>query len=244
MVSGQFYNNAQCRSSSGVIGPPPGDGGIAIPVRRTLQGGGPGDNRDGAPDEGPGHGEDPEHDRDPEHDHEQPDERGPPEGQVSEVAQFDAEVDICSTSTGAVLSTISAFDSSVAAASTVSYDTYFDFTAKNFGTVYNLPAPSDGDDESSMSATTVLVLWAIAGIVCGYGVVSMYGYLYGTSSNAPPGSGGFLAVANVSGASFIKDAMQETSSGGGVVHSRHGLLSHGHKDVNYEEEEDVEALSV
>ena len=65
-----------------------------------------------------------------------------------------------------------------------------------------------------------------------------------SGASVPTGPGGFLAVADTSGASYIKDAMQESSSSGGVsAHSRHGLLTHGNKDVNYEEE-DADAMTV
>ena len=109
MISGQFYNNAHCRTNSGVIGPPDGgDGGIAIPVRRWLQGWGGGGKDNGPEQGGPEQGgpEDGPEQGGPEdgHDHEQqPEDRGPPEGEGSEVAQFDTEEDRCTKAASAVL---------------------------------------------------------------------------------------------------------------------------------------------
>jgi hypothetical protein len=257
MVSVQFYNNAQCRRDSGIIGPPDGGpGDIGIPMRgRLLQGGGRegGPEGEGGPEDGgpeQGHEEGPE-DGGPEHE-QPPEERGPPEGEISEVATFDSDTDVCQTSTATILGKISDFDSSVAAVATVSYNTFFDFSSHGFGSAYNLDTSEDDAAEggATLSGTATIILWAIAGLGCGYGIVYTYESMYGSSASVPAGvsSGGFVSLGSKNsgstGSSFMRDAMQDSSSSGSVgVNSRHGLLSFANKEVNYEEEvEDPNAV--
>lgn len=258
MISGVFYSNPNCRSDSGIIGPPDGGGGIGIPVRnRFLQAEGPDGGPDGGPEGGPEEGREGGPEEGPEHDHEEPgpDERGPPDGEGSELATFDSEEDVCSASTASVLGKISDFDSSVAAVTTVSFNTFFDFTGQGFGTKYHRPSASGEESGTSasgggaMSATTMAIMWGVAGIACGYGILYSYDNFFGGSANAPQSSVGFSTLRDLSDSSFVKNAMREdgddyttTSELGTSAHSRHALLSFTNKEVNYEEEADEAAV--
>mmetsp|Transcript_15575 Transcript_15575/g.23479 ORF Transcript_15575/g.23479 Transcript_15575/m.23479 type:complete len:435 (-) Transcript_15575:86-1390(-) len=235
IISGQFFNNAQCRRDVEHIGPPNDGGEIGHPVRK-LQGGpedggpeagGPEDGgpEDGGPEDGGPEDGGPEDGGPEAPDYDWSGERGPAEDERSEVLTIDSKMHICMHSTASLLG-VTVLDASISAFSTVSTDNSFKFMG------YDGRSVVGSGDSTGITAGT-LVLWAFVGSVFGLAMYMTYVYF------VPPSEPSTRA------SSHVRDAQKLSSS----THSLSGLLYGGStngkdSENDYDDEEEVDVFSI